>query len=113
MIFWLTLAAATAALLWYMVKVPGVPYADALKPLTADEQTIAEKLREHVTVIASREHNVFRLPMLEQAAQYIENTFDKTGYAVAAQRRISVPTPPYGWGPWPCGIDCRCWVWWR
>ena len=91
MIFWLTLAAATAALLWYMVKVPGVPYAGALKPLTADEQTIAENLREHVTVIASLEHNVFRLPMLEQAAQYIENAFDKAGYAVAAQRFVSGP----------------------
>ena len=91
MIFWLTLAAATAWLLWYMVKVPGVSSVGALKPLTADEQTVAENLREHVTVIASREHNVFRLPMLEQAAQYIENAFDKAGYAVAAQRFVSGP----------------------
>ena len=34
MILWLALAAATAWLLWYMVKVPGVSYAGALKPLT-------------------------------------------------------------------------------
>jgi Zn-dependent M28 family amino/carboxypeptidase len=74
-----------------MVKVPGVSYAGALDPLTGEEQTIAENLREHVTVIASREHNVFRLPMLEQAAQYIENAFDKAGYPVAAQRFVSGP----------------------
>jgi len=65
MLFWLTLAAATAWLLWYMVTVPGASYSGALKPLTDDERLIAENLRGHVTVIASREHNVFKLPMLD------------------------------------------------
>ena len=94
MIFWLTLAAATAGLLWYMVMIPGTSYSGALKPLTGDERDIAQNLREHVTVIASREHNVFRLPLLDQAAQYIENAFDKAGYhLVAAQRFMAGPAP--------------------
>ena len=92
MLFWLTLAAATAGLLWYMVAVPGSSHSGPLQALTEDERLIAENLREHVTVIASREHNVFRLPMLEQAAQYIENAFDKAGYhPVLAQRFQSGP----------------------
>ncbi len=91
MIFWLSLAAAVAALLWYMVKVPGISHSGTLKPLAADEKEIAGNLREHVAVIASREHNVFRLALLEQAAQYIENTFDKAGYPVAVQRFTSGP----------------------
>jgi Zn-dependent M28 family amino/carboxypeptidase len=91
-LFWLVLAAAVAALLWYMIKVPGVSHSGPLKPLTADEHEIAANLREHVTVIASREHNVFRPAMLEQAAQYIENAFDKAGYPVAVQRFVSGPS---------------------
>jgi hypothetical protein len=92
MVFWLTLAAAIAGLLWYMVSVPGASHSGPLKPLTGDERELAASLREHVTVIASREHNVFRLPMLEQAAQYIENAFDKAGYhPVATQRFQSGP----------------------
>jgi Zn-dependent M28 family amino/carboxypeptidase len=86
MIFWLILAAATAGLLCYMVAMPGTSYSGALKPLTEDEQALAAHLREHIIVIASREHNLTRQPMLEQAAQYIENAFDKAGYSVAAQR---------------------------
>lgn len=94
MIFWLILAAATAGLLWYMVAMPGTSYSGALKPLTGDEQALAANLREHITVIASREHNLQRLPMLEQAAQYIENAFDNAGYhPVAIQRFMAQGVP--------------------
>ena len=87
MLFWLTPAAATTAwLLWYMLKVPGVSYAGALKPLSADEKLIAGNLRGHVEAIASREHNVFRSAELEASARYVEKTFARLGYAVAAQR---------------------------
>ena len=91
MLFWLTLAAATAWLLWYMVKVPGVSHAGALTPLTGEEQLIAENLRRHVTAIASREHNVFKPAELEAAAQYIEQTLAGLGYVVAAQRYQAGP----------------------
>ena len=86
MLFWLTLAAATAWLLWYMTTVPGVSYSGPLKPLTADETRLAENLRHHVIAIASREHNRFRFAELEASARYIERTFEDYGYLVQAQR---------------------------
>ena len=86
MLFWLTLAAATAWLLWYMVTVPGASYAGALRPPTGKEQLIAGNLRRHVAAIASREHNVFRPAELEAAAQYIEKALAGQGHAVALQR---------------------------
>jgi hypothetical protein len=86
MLFWLTLAAATAWLLWYMVKVPGASHSGALKPLSAEEQLMAEHLRRHVAGIASREHNLWNRPALEEAAQYIERTLAASGYPVRAQR---------------------------
>jgi hypothetical protein len=93
-IFWLLPLAAIAGLLWYMVAAPGASHSGALPPLTDGEKDLAANLREHVTVIASREHNVFRLPLLEQAAQYIENAFDKAGYLpIGAQRFMAGPAP--------------------
>jgi Zn-dependent M28 family amino/carboxypeptidase len=89
MIFWLILAAATAWLLWYMVKVPGDSYSSALKPLNAEEQIMAEQLRRHIAGIASREHNVFKAAELEASAQYIEKALAALGYVVAAQRFVS------------------------
>jgi hypothetical protein len=86
MLFWLTLAAATGWLLWYMVKVPGVSYAGALKPLSEEERIIAGNLRSHVAAIASREHNVFQPAALEASAQYIEKVLAGLGYTVADQR---------------------------
>ena len=86
MLFWLTLVAAVAGLLWYMVVVPGRSSAGALKPLTADERRIADNLRRHVTAVASREHNLFKPPELEASALYIETTFSGLGYTAAAQR---------------------------
>ena len=92
MIFWLTLAIATAWLLWYMVAVPGASYHGALKPLTPDENLLAGNLRKHVAAIASREHNFFKPAELEVAAQYIEKTLAGLGYAVATQRFPSGPS---------------------
>ena len=86
MLFWLTLAAATAWLLWYMVIVPGASYSGPLKPLAAEEKLLADNLRRHVSAVASREHNVWNLPALEASAQYIERTLAGLGYAVSTQR---------------------------
>ena len=91
MIFWLALAGATAWFLWYMVKVPGVSYAGALKPPTETERAIAANLRKHVESIASREHNFLKLAELELAARYIEAALADTGRAVATQRFRSGP----------------------
>jgi len=86
MLFWLTLAAATAWLLWYMVKMPGASHAEPLKPLSDEERVIANNLRKHVTAIASREHNFFNLSELAASALYIEKTFAESGYTVMSQR---------------------------
>ncbi len=91
MIFWLTLAVATAWLLWYMVKVPGASYSGALKPLTGEEQVIAGNLRRHVAAIASREHNFLKAAELEAAARYIEKALAGSGLAVATQHFLSGP----------------------
>jgi len=90
MLFWLTLAAATAWLLWYMTAMPGESYSGPLKPLTGDETRLAKNLRRHVIAIASREHNQFRFAELEASARYIERTFEGYGYRVQAHR-IEVP----------------------
>ena len=85
MAFWLALAAATAWLLWYMVRVPGVSYSGALRPLRVEEQVVAANLQRHVAAIASREHNLWRRSALEEAAQYIERALAGAGYAVVRQ----------------------------
>jgi Zn-dependent M28 family amino/carboxypeptidase len=86
MLFWLTLAAAVAALLWYMVAVPGRSYSGALKGLTPEEKLLAENLRRHVAVVGSREHNMINAPAeLESAARYIEITLSGFGYKVETQ----------------------------
>ncbi len=86
MLFWLTLAAAVAALLWYMVKMPGASFSGAPPALTAEETRLADDLRRHVEAIGSREHNIFNFSELEAAAQYIERTLAGFGYRVEAQR---------------------------
>jgi hypothetical protein len=83
--FWLALAlpaAAFAALLWYMVKVPGTSWSGALPPLTDDERSLREQLRTHVHAIASKEHNVWAAAELEAAAIYIEERMRAAGHAV-------------------------------
>jgi hypothetical protein len=92
MLFWLTLAAATAWLLWYMVKVPGVSWSGALRPIAVEEKLLADNVRRHVAAIASREHNFFKPAELEAAAQYIEKALAGLGYAVATQRFPSGPS---------------------
>jgi hypothetical protein len=85
MVFWLALAAATAWLLWYMVRVPGVSYPGEPQPPTPAERSVADTLRRHVTAIASREHNLGQRPALDEAAQYIERALAGYGYTVARQ----------------------------
>ena len=85
MTFWLALAAATAWLLWYMVKVPGVSHSGALAPLGEQEKAVSANLRRHVEAIASREHNIWHMDALEAAAQHVESTLAGYGYSLARQ----------------------------
>jgi hypothetical protein len=90
MFFWLTLAAAIAWLLWYMIAMPGESYSGRRASLTPAESEIAARLRRHVAAIASREHNMQHPDALEAAAGEIESTLAALGYAAAAQRFASI-----------------------
>lgn len=68
MIFWLVGIGALAALLYYMIAMPGRSHAGALPPLTADGKALAERLRRHVVELSKDQRNVD----LETAARYIE-----------------------------------------
>jgi Zn-dependent M28 family amino/carboxypeptidase len=86
MTFWILLAVGTAWLLWYMVAVPGKSYTEPLKPLTAEETALRDRLWRHVVAVASREHNMFHFAALEAAAKYIEETLGSVGYEPQMQR---------------------------
>src|SRR5262245_6741890 len=87
MLFWLILIGGGAALLWYMVAVPGRSHAGALEPLTADEKVLVGNLRGHVKAVASREHNLYNKPAdLEAAARHVEFALFGMGYRVEEQR---------------------------
>jgi hypothetical protein len=49
------------------------------------EPLLAERLRTHVTAIASKEHNTATPARLEEAARYIERTLGGDGYQVRRQ----------------------------
>ena len=75
-------AAAIAALLWYMVAMPGRSWSGPLPPPDDDLRRLAERLRAHVQAVGTREHNVWALAELEAAAAYIERGLAAAGYAV-------------------------------
>jgi hypothetical protein len=87
MLFWLAFALGVAALLWYMVVVPGESYAGEPAALTPEQKALADDLRRHVEAVAGREHNVINKPAeLEAAARHIEFALFGFGYRVDTQR---------------------------
>jgi hypothetical protein len=87
MVFWLAFALGVAALLWYMVVVPGESYSGTPGALTPEEKSLADSLRRHVEAVASREHNIINKPAeLEAAARHIEFALFGFGYGVDTQR---------------------------
>jgi Zn-dependent M28 family amino/carboxypeptidase len=71
---------------WYMLWVPGRSHEGPLPAATAEELGLADKLRAHVTAIASTPHNVRHPEALEEAARYIERVLNDLGYAIDLQR---------------------------
>jgi len=69
----------------YMTSMPGESYRGPLPPLTAEEESLARRLREHVEVIAREEHNTSSPGQLEDVARYLESTLAGFGYAVKQQ----------------------------
>jgi Zn-dependent M28 family amino/carboxypeptidase len=71
--------------LGYMTAMPGESYRGPLPALTAEEQDTAQRLRQHVRMIAGKEHNTAHPGQLEDAARYIESTLAGFGYTVKQQ----------------------------
>lgn len=80
----LTLAVFAAAC-WYSLALPGKSYAGKAPPVTDDERDLSQRLRRHVTAIASAPHNVAHYDALEKSAAYIEAELNGLGYAVTQQ----------------------------
>jgi hypothetical protein len=83
--FWLALAvpaAAAATFLWYMIAMPDRSWSGVPPSLTDGERSLAERLREHVQVIALKPHHRWAPVELEAVATYIEDRLRASGYAV-------------------------------
>ena len=74
-----------AAAFWYCLGVPGRPHRGPLPPATTEEADLAQRLKRHVTAIASAPHNVRYYAELQAAAAYIEQTLSAIGYDVKSQ----------------------------
>ncbi|KAB2851227.1 MAG: M20/M25/M40 family metallo-hydrolase [Hyphomicrobiaceae bacterium] len=90
---------------WYHFALPGRPFAGTLPALSAEEAAIAQRLKQHITTIASTPHNTKHPANLEAAARYIEETLSALGYPIEAQefdargvkvRNIAVSIEPAG-----------------
>ncbi len=97
--------AALAIAYWYSLSLPGKSFAGTPPPASDLERDSAERLRRHVTAIASEPHNVGHYDALEKSAAYIENELKALGYSPVAQvydvsgkavRNIAVEIAPPG-----------------
>ncbi|WP_298209457.1 M28 family peptidase [Acidovorax sp.] len=101
------LAAVALLLLAAMLVVttmPGHSHRGALPAATAEQQALAQQLRQHVTVIAAQEHNARHPAALEAAAVYLESELVSYGYQVrreefqasgVAVRNLEVAVPSH------------------
>lgn len=81
----LVLLAAMAVAYWYTLSLPGESFAGAPAPVSDAERDLAQRLRRHVTAIASEPHNIAHYAALEKSAAYIEAELKSLGYAPVAQ----------------------------
>ena len=80
------LAVIAGAIGWYGLAVPGTPHAGALPAATTEEADLAQRLKRHVSTIASEPHNLHHPAALERAAVYIEQTL--AAYGFKAERQV-------------------------
>jgi len=76
----LVLAALSAATTWYMLGLPGKSFSGPVPPPTRTEESLAQRLKRHVTTIASKPHNISHYAELEKSAAYIEGELRALGY---------------------------------
>lgn len=86
-------ALLVGCLLWYSIVFPRQPFHGPLPPLTSEEANLSRLLREHVTAIASRPHNLEFYADLVDAASYIERKLAEFGYAPERQEYIERGRP--------------------
>ena len=67
-----------------MIRMPGKSYADPLTPLTNEERTLLDVLRQDVEKLADEvgERNVVHYQNLSTAEDFIEKSFEEAGYEV-------------------------------
>jgi len=79
LVFFATLVALVGLAVWFVTGTPGASHRGPLAPLDADGRRLADKLKKHVTGVASEEHNVSHPEALERSARYIESTLSALG----------------------------------
>lgn len=75
---------ALAAVL-VLTQMPSRSFSGPLAAATAEEQALAQRLRHHVAMVASEEHNIRTHAALEAAARYLEAELTSYGYTVQRQ----------------------------
>ncbi len=104
----LSAIAALAVAYWYSLSLPGETFTGPPPPLTDEERDLAQRLRRHVTAIASEPHNIVHYDALEKSAAYIETELKALGYEPVSQaydvdgkkvRNISIEIAPPDAGP--------------
>lgn len=101
------LALGLAALAFYSLWLPGRSHTGPLPALSAEERQLADRLKAHITTIASEPHNTRHPAALERAAVAIEAAFRGEGYSPQSQtyeadgasvRNVWVQLDPEGGG---------------
>lgn len=65
-----------------LTTMPGRSHQGLLPAASAEQQALAQQLRQHVTAIAAQEHNVHHPAALEAVATYLESELASYGYQV-------------------------------
>jgi Zn-dependent M28 family amino/carboxypeptidase len=75
----------------FMTLMPNKSYSGTLPPLTEDQREISRILKSRVWYLAETigERNVFAYASLQNAADYIENSFKQLGYDVTSQQYVT------------------------
>ncbi|MDH3688942.1 MAG: M28 family peptidase [Gammaproteobacteria bacterium] len=71
----------------FVTSMPGTSYRGALPSLSPEQLDLRDRLHTHVGTLAGAigERNLYRYAELDQAAQYVSDTFHASGYQVIQQ----------------------------
>ena len=69
---------------WYMMSMPGKSYTGPLPELSESEKKLQEALKAHINKVAVNigERNMWHLSKLNEAADYIQKTWEAQGFTV-------------------------------